>query len=1055
MKIQKKINIKFLLILLFILHFPKANAQQQDQYNLNTSSYTLSSPEVSNFEKYSLNQINQYTGKVGTSIPVYTIKTGNIVYPINLVYNSSGIKVDQLASDVGLGWNLTMSVVTKTINGRPGDGSGYTNHSEVNYGDPDPANVYDFAPDTYHFYCNGFSTDFFFSDVNTPVELNPQGTKIEFGANSSLVITTNQGIKYTFSDYDTGRIESNDQIGSTTNIAPINISAWHITKIEDLKTGKKIDFVYDTTSSNAYQTVNSQTTLNYSVAQRSYFYYSGSYIDNYDERSFGFSVKTDVQKKRLVKILFDEGELDFNYNNIGIAGQTTIVRNDVYNADCVTQIYLKDKNAANVKSYEFTYDYFTSTSDGTEFNPDMIPYTLSTYRYKRLKLLKFGEIGKPKYKFTYDELVNFPPINSFSTDFLGYYNHSVDGTMAFLSVTQNPISPKLYYYPNNFEKSLLPYPIPGTSPIIIPGYFNREANEYAKTWSLNKVDYPTGGSTEYVYESNHFEEFGQDIKGGGIRIAQQKINDGFGNTRTINYSYLKANGGTSGKLSSTPYFGFPSESGSDIVVNYPSDEITPATITSSGSYVNPANIYWVLFEKSNLNADLNSGTYVGYSRVVESETGAGRKEFTFTSNDLTGYQNNIFRMPPPGLGPNYGRYFPDEFVNAGPLYVDPVTGEESIQSYQFSYERINFMIANSAISSDVFTDNSYKRGKLLTESVFNETNALIKKITRSYSDNIINTYTFHDSKVEYVNAPIVVVSENGHHSGGHAIAQDCASHFCAIAFMVVRKDIKVAQFLPVSQTVSSYDANGTNNNTTTSYSYTSNGFPSSVETRVNNGDINKKKYYYAQDSQMTSEPFVTDLIANNNIATPLKTEIYRNTEKLSEEKTVYAKDATTNNLLLPKYSYAKKGTDTNSALEKKITCDFYDDKGNLIQYTQENGVPVSLIWGYNKTQLLAKIENATYASITSSLITSAQAVSNTGTETNLITALNSIRNSVPLANAMVTSYTHKPLVGISTVTSSRGYTIYYNYDSFGRLINVKDATGNILKENQYNYKPQL
>jgi hypothetical protein len=36
----------------------------------------------------------------------------------------------------------------------------------------------------------------------------------------------------------------------------------------------------------------------------------------------------------------------------------------------------------------------------------------------------------------------------------------------------------------------------------------------------------------------------------------------------------------------------------------------------------------------------------------------------------------------------------------------------------------------------------------------------------------------------------------------------------------------------------------------------------------------------------------------------------------------------------------------------------------------------------------------------------------------------------------------------------KGYTMYYEYDSFGRLSQVKDAQGNILSENEYNYRTQ-
>ncbi|MGN7812046.1 hypothetical protein ACTJIW_24050, partial [Flavobacterium sp. 22659] len=63
---------------------------------------------------------------------------------------------------------------------------------------------------------------------------------------------------------------------------------------------------------------------------------------------------------------------------------------------------------------------------------------------------------------------------------------------------------------------------------------------------------------------------------------------------------------------------------------------------------------------------------------------------------------------------------------------------------------------------------------------------------------------------------------------------------------------------------------------------------------------------------------------------------------------------------------------------------------------------------------------------------------------------NTLRANLP--NAMVTTYTYIPLVGVSTITDPKGQTTTYTYDSFGRLEFVKDNKGNILSENQYNYK---
>ena len=57
-----------------------------------------------------------------------------------------------------------------------------------------------------------------------------------------------------------------------------------------------------------------------------------------------------------------------------------------------------------------------------------------------------------------------------------------------------------------------------------------------------------------------------------------------------------------------------------------------------------------------------------------------------------------------------------------------------------------------------------------------------------------------------------------------------------------------------------------------------------------------------------------------------------------------------------------------------------------------------------------------------------------------------------LVNAMITTYTYDPLVGVTSVTDPRGQTVYYQYDAFGRLEYVKDKDGNLLSKNEYNHK---
>jgi YD repeat-containing protein len=162
----------------------------------------------------------------------------------------------------------------------------------------------------------------------------------------------------------------------------------------------------------------------------------------------------------------------------------------------------------------------------------------------------------------------------------------------------------------------------------------------------------------------------------------------------------------------------------------------------------------------------------------------------------------------------------------------------------------------------------------------------------------------------------------------------------------------------------------------------------------------------------------------------------------------------TNSVSMPSRIHINNGItdiDESQTTDLKVTYDQYDTAGNLIEYTIFNsGVINAIIWGYKQTLPLAKIENATYASIPASLITAVQTASDTGTEAGLLTALTALRTGLP--NAMVTTYTHIPLVGVSTITNPKGDKISYTYDGFNRLQFVKDKDGNLLSENQYHYK---
>jgi hypothetical protein len=355
------------------------------------------------------------------------------------------------------------------------------------------------------------------------------------------------------------------------------------------------------------------------------------------------------------------------------------------------------------------------------------------------------------------------------------------------------------------------------------------------------------------------------------------------------------------------------------------------------------------------------------------------------------------------------------------------------------------------------------------ESVYDFQNMnLLSKTIREYEPNAEGIFLTPQLKKEtFLNSSNATVKENYYYySSTVADIIESAQYRCEIRNLTGYNGVKkftLKDFVPIkvnrTNLIEKREILNTNSGSLTTETYLN--YVSSIsnllrsKTEVSSTGINiEERFYYPNDIQVGSEPYTHELQDLNRIGIPIKSESYYGAEKITEIKTVLANDSSTSNLLQLKYLYAKKGTDANSTLERKVTYDSYDDMGNMTQYTQENGVPIAMIWGYNKTKLIAKIENLTYSSIPSSLITAAQNASDIpNNESNVLTALNNIRTDISVVNGMVSTYTYIPLVGISTATDPKGDKIVYSYDKFGRIQNIRDKNNNILTENEYNYKP--
>jgi YD repeat-containing protein len=226
------------------------------------------------------------------------------------------------------------------------------------------------------------------------------------------------------------------------------------------------------------------------------------------------------------------------------------------------------------------------------------------------------------------------------------------------------------------------------------------------------------------------------------------------------------------------------------------------------------------------------------------------------------------------------------------------------------------------------------------------------------------------------------------------------------------------------------------------------------------GKKTKTNYYYPFDLNVKSLPYMSNLVAMNKINEPVKKKVYVDGVLMGVKQVNYratinqSKDAGEPIVtILQKSVSVAKG---DNELEEGAVVINRDIQGNITEYKTVNNVYHSIIWGYNRAHPIAKLENTKLSDISTVTIDDLQAKSNLDkdivSENTLQASLNALRTIPGLSKSQITTFTYNPLIGVTSITDPRGKTIYYEYDSFNRLQYVKDAQKNILKENKYNYK---
>jgi YD repeat-containing protein len=231
-----------------------------------------------------------------------------------------------------------------------------------------------------------------------------------------------------------------------------------------------------------------------------------------------------------------------------------------------------------------------------------------------------------------------------------------------------------------------------------------------------------------------------------------------------------------------------------------------------------------------------------------------------------------------------------------------------------------------------------------------------------------------------------------------------------------------------------------------------NVLPQRIVTKNSKNEVTERRIHYATDYPAST--VAQKMCLNNQVEQPLEDSVLKQNTLLKYYKAEYKDWFNNAKILSPNYIYAKESP--ADAITQKILYNVYDTKGNILELQKANDVKEVYLWGYDTTYPVAKITGSDYATV-STVVTQAQidaASGSSGSDAALRTLLQNLRTNAATKNALITTYTYIPFVGVSSVTDPSGRTTYYEYDGFSRLHIIKDKDGNIIKKIEYKYANQ-
>lgn len=464
--------------------------------NTYTPNLVLPSPQAATLGSYGNTPINLSSGLVTPSISLFDLKEGSIELGIGVSYQYKGFKPFESPSIIGRGWALNAGgVITRVIKSKPDEKRPISTSSHA-YGYANPENrtnlanlinndgtivqpagqslfysIPDGEPDMFIFNFMGMMGKFFFGEDGNIHVVSDRKLKIDyqtvtltqFPANDpnidkthfvKFTITDENGTVYEFGDTSASVVLPIKNVEFSTSGSnfdcvggSMNITSWYIATVRD-RNGRKINFSYT----------------------NDYMYQSGA------NKYFDFTLRGRNNTSPVARGQYNTSQQTYSYDNIW---------------NCVGSLenFLTSVKGSNW-TVNFEYDKRGNVTYLTKAT--LLANTVPSQEIKKISF-DFLNLANPDFLLL-STLAESSPDNSVIKQHT--FNYSNSQNLSY----QNPYAIDYWGFDNGANSN---------TSLIADAPFNAQRSPSLLNTlkgALTNINYPTGGSTEFIYEQNEYSQ---------------------------------------------------------------------------------------------------------------------------------------------------------------------------------------------------------------------------------------------------------------------------------------------------------------------------------------------------------------------------------------------------------------------------------------------------------------------------------------------------------------------------------------------------------------------